>query len=195
MSKHTSKVGLIGLGYWGKNLCRNFHAIGYLAIACDTCPETTVKFQDMYPELAFTNTPADILTDPNITAVVIATPAAIHYDMALAALENGKDVFVEKTLAINLDRAKALFDDIAEEKLNLYPHKIHWTNGKIPSVEKAEKVALPYANEKPLRNECQHFIQCIQTRTQPRTDGEEGLAVLSVLDAAERTIKQAVKLS
>lgn len=93
--------------------------------------------------------------------------------------------YKEQKLVVVGTKAMAVFDDMSREKLFIYPHKIKWEEGKIPVAEKAEYelvVGLQKQLE-PLKMECKHFIDCVRTRTRPKTDGENGLKVLRVLEA------------
>ena len=78
----------------------------------------------------------------------------------------------------------AVFDDMASEKLVLYPHRVEWKD-RNPSAVKAEAVAVALEAEEPLRNECNEFINCMVSRRAPLTDGREGLRVLRVLNACQ----------
>lgn len=83
----------------------------------------------------------------------------------------------------------AVFDDVEKErKLVLYPHRIDWVN-RIPVACKDEGQVVPLPAEEPLRKECEHFIECIVGRTTPRTGGADGVKVLQVLDACERSLR------
>jgi len=83
----------------------------------------------------------------------------------------------------------AVFDDGAANKLVLYPHKVEWKN-RVPTAVKAEAEAVPLDNGEPLKAECQAFIDSIATRKPAVTDGNEGLLVLKVLDACQRSLEQ-----
>ena len=83
----------------------------------------------------------------------------------------------------------AVFDDRAEQKLLLYPHRVSWA-GRIPKAVKAEAVAVEIDNVEPLKEECRHFLDCVVQRTTSRTDGREGLRVLRVLDACQASLEQ-----
>ena len=314
-------VSVIGCGHWGKNLVRNFHALGALHSVCDNTPEVAEKFAADYdvPALVWN----DILDTADVKAVVLASPAPFHYEMAKAALEKGKDVYVEKPICLKDEEAEDLcklaeandrvlmvghllhyhpiflklkelvtnkelgpikyiysnrlslgkirreenvlwsfaphdvsmilgllkgempsavsatgscqthgsiedtasvhmkfasgvdahihvswmnpfkeqklvvigekgmlvFDDTAEwsNKLVHYPHKIEVSND-VPALEKAEGVAIAVEQSEPLKDECAHFLHCIDTRETPRTDGVEGLSVLKVLNMADQAI-------
>ena len=92
------KVAVVGCGYWGRNLVRNFARLGALGVVADTVPGRADEAAHKYdvPALAY----AEALADPSISAVVLATPAEQHAEMALKALAAGKHVFVEKPLAL-----------------------------------------------------------------------------------------------
>jgi len=96
-----ARVCVAGCGHWGKNLARNFAAIGHLYAICETNAERLRAFADLYPGAKAYAKLEDALGDPESDAVVLATPAEEHGRMALAALRAGKDVFVEKPLALD----------------------------------------------------------------------------------------------
>ena len=317
------RVAVVGSGYWGRNLVRNFAALGALDVVCDTNESVTKTFQEQYPGIRCCQAFAEVLGDDTLTGVVIATPAATHASLAREALLAGKHVFVEKPLALtereghelatlarerklvlmvghvlwyhpaviqlqslirsgelgqvryvysnrlNMgkvrreenvlwsfaphdvsvilgllgempesvqaqggnylhqriadttvtllnfasgarahifvswlhpfkeqklvvvgERKMAVFDDTAPwpEKLTLYPHSVEW-DGNVPVARKADAEAVPLEQEEPLKNECQHFLDCIQTGAKARTDASEGLGVLKVLNACERALE------
>src|SRR5213596_402612 len=308
----TSKinVAVVGIGYWGKNLVRNFHELGALAMLCDGERSVEERCGNEYKSVRFCGDFSVVLSDPSISAIALATPATTHYKMAKAALEAGKDVFVEKPLAIDVKHGEelvtlaaskqrilmvghilryhpaipklqtlieagvlckinylysnrlnigkirteenitwsfaphditvmlallnetpsrvscqggaylrrhvvdvtlshfefpsgvqahvfvswlhpvkeqrlvivgsekmAVFDDTADHKLILYPHKVAWLN-RIPTAVKAEGEIIEIEHSEPLHSECQHFLDCIATRTSPVSNGSEGLRVL-----------------
>src|SRR5690349_8513798 len=92
-------VCVVGCGHWGKNLVRNFHALGNLHSVCERNPALLDRFQNEYRVRGFSSV-TEALEDPEVDAIVVAAPAAEHKPIALAALEAGKDVFVEKPLAL-----------------------------------------------------------------------------------------------
>jgi UDP-2-acetamido-3-amino-2,3-dideoxy-glucuronate N-acetyltransferase len=96
--------------------------------------------------------------------------------------------FKEQKLVVVGSKAMAVFDDVSAEKLYLYPHKIEWIDGKIPVAEKAEREIIPVEKAEPLKSEVQHFIDCVHTRRQPKTDGREGVRVLGILERAEKDL-------
>jgi UDP-2-acetamido-3-amino-2,3-dideoxy-glucuronate N-acetyltransferase len=315
-------VAVVGMGYWGKNLVRNFHQLGALRVVCDSDPRVRDLVARDYPGAEYCASYDDLLKNPNVSGVALATPAIKHYEMAKAALEAGKDVFVEKPLAVEVKQGEelvklaaargrmlfvghilqyhpavlklrelvrsgalgrvqyiysnrlnigkirneenilwsfaphdisvmlallnekperisctggtylspgvsdvtvsnfsfpsgvqahifvswlhpvkeqrlvvvgsekmAVFDDGAAQKLVLYPHKVEWKN-RVPTAVKAEAEAVPLDNGEPLKAECQAFIDSIASRKPAVTDGNEGLLVLKVLDACQRSLEK-----
>jgi len=318
MQNPNKKIAVIGTGHWGRNLVRNFQELGVLSAICDIEPQNLRGVQQAFNlRNAFMNY-QELFTYPEIDAVVISTPAATHYEITKAALKAGKDVFVEKPLALKTpeaeellklseaqkrilmvdhllqyhpavlklkelidsgkvgkllyiyshrlnigrlrtaenilwsfaphdisvilsltnkepkkikvfgeayvqdhvydttitdltfdDRLKAhiyvswlhpfkeqklvvignygmaVFNDMeSEEKLTLYPHKIEWIK-QMPVAAKANKEVIPVEQKEPLKEACQHFLECIEKRKTPRTDGREALTVLQILQAAQ----------
>lgn len=121
------------------------------------------------------------------------------YDTTLTTLEFSGGVkghifvswlhpFKEQKLIVVGSKAMAVFDDMSRDKLFLYPHRISWKSGKVPVAEKAEHKAIELKKKEPLREELRHFAGCVLERKTPKTDGREGLRVLRILDAAERSM-------
>ena len=102
-------IAVIGNGYWGKNLVRNFHALGVLKVVCDMRPEALEEAHAQYG-VRTCYLPEALLGDPDIHAVAIAAPAAQHYELAKASLEAGKDVYVEKPLALRVEEGQELVE-------------------------------------------------------------------------------------
>jgi UDP-2-acetamido-3-amino-2,3-dideoxy-glucuronate N-acetyltransferase len=317
----TSAVAVIGCGYWGKNLVRVFSQLGALRLVCDTDPARFAALPIQGSPPRYTDKLADVLADAEVKAVAIATPAATHYQVVKQCLEAGKDVFVEKPLALNADEGRqlvalagersrilmvghillyhpaivklrqlieqgalgrllycysnrlnmglirteenilwsfaphdisvmlhllgeepvsaeaegqsyltpgvvdvtlsrlrfrsgvtghvfvswlhpskeqklvvvgseqmAVFDDTAQQKLLLYPHRVDWAS-RAPRAIKAEAVAVELEKAEPLSAECRHFLDCVAGRRTPLSDGREGLRVLKVLDACQRSLE------
>lgn len=103
-------IAVIGNGYWGRNLVRNFHQLGALHTVCDGNLTVEAEIREKYPEVNFQKNYADVLAEKDIRAVVLATPAIMHFEMARQAIEAGKDVFVEKPLALRADQGAELVD-------------------------------------------------------------------------------------
>ena len=101
-------VGLAGLGYWGPNLARNFGELAELRWLCDLDPELQATFAPRYPRAQVTANFDVLVNDDGLDAVVIATPAVTHYELAKQALEAGKHVLVEKPPALNGSEAEEL---------------------------------------------------------------------------------------
>ena len=104
------EIGQIGLGAWGKNLLRNFTSINqcHVRMACDADDATCAGASEAFRGVVLTTRYEEVLKDDKIEAVVIATPPALHYKLAMEAIEAGKDVFVEKPLVLNLADGKKL---------------------------------------------------------------------------------------
>jgi UDP-2-acetamido-3-amino-2,3-dideoxy-glucuronate N-acetyltransferase len=319
-------IGVVGCGYWGKNLVRNFHELGSLHAVCDSEESRIAEMSKSYSVAAVRDI-EELLAMPEIQAVAIAAPAAEHYSLAKRSLLAGKDVFVEKPLALRVDegrelvglarkrslilmvghllhyhpalielyrivqegelgkiqyisssrlnlgklrteedilwsfaphdisailyllgesptrvaaqgvshlnhpisdvtftilnfesgvkahvfvswlhpfkeqklvivgdRKMAVFDDTqTERKLVIYPYRIDWIN-RVPVARKAEGEVVRLSSDEPLRLECTHLLECVRDRTQPRTDGENGVRVLKVLHAAGESIRGQGKL-
>ena len=311
-------VAIFGCGYWGKNLVRNFHQLGALQLVCDTTAEGRAVAAATATGCEVVSDPESVLVSP-VPAIVIATPAETHFSLARQALEAGKDVFVEKPLAltyhegrqlVDLARARgrilmvghvleyhpgilrlrklvasgelgkvryiysnrlslgkirreenilwsfaphdiaiilrligetpfevvacggvyvspniadvtvtnllfdngvrahifvswlhpfkeqrlvvvgskkmASFDDVGK-KLVVYDQHVDWRDG-VPEPIKNGGTEIQFSPEEPLRNECLAFLSSVETRQQPLTDGESGVAVLKVLQAAQRSL-------
>src|SRR5215471_7343124 len=106
--EHKVGVAVVGGGYWGRNLARNFYELGALGASCDANESVKDECAQKYQEVRFCSEFHEVLSDPSITAVALATPAVSHYEMAKAALNAGKDVFVEKPLAIDVKHGEFL---------------------------------------------------------------------------------------
>jgi UDP-2-acetamido-3-amino-2,3-dideoxy-glucuronate N-acetyltransferase len=316
------KVGLVGCGYWGKNLARNLHQMASLAWVCDSSPKVLEGARAAYKGVRAARSLDGLLADRGVKAVAIAAPAEQHHALARRCLLAGKDVFVEKPLAlripeaeelVDLARAKkrvlmvghileyhpairklkefvdsgelgdilhiysnrlnlgkvrteenilwsfaphdisvillltgampevattsgqhylqhdvadvtmswlafpgktrahifvswlhpfkeqklvvvgsrkmAVFDDVAKEgKLRIYDKGIEWRDGR-PVIRQTAESTLFFPEMEPLREELLHFQDCVRTRRTPRTDGANGLRVLRVLDACQRSIQ------
>lgn len=109
-----TKVAVIGSGYWGINLVRNYYNLGVLKTVCDKSTQTLNKIQETYRGISITTNYDGVLRDEEIKGIVIALPAESHFDFAEKALRHGKDVFVEKPLALQIDQAAHLCDAAAK---------------------------------------------------------------------------------
>lgn len=97
------QIAVIGGGYWGRNLVRNFAQLGALHTVCDPNPRVEDEVRVKYPHARFRRDYREVLADVDVKAVVLATPAVTHFEMARRAMEAGKDVYVEKPLALNVE--------------------------------------------------------------------------------------------
>jgi predicted dehydrogenase len=318
----TTNFAMVGLGYWGPNLARNINSMpgGNLIALCDRREDLLTDLQSKYPNVSTTTDFDSLLANPDIHALFLATPAETHYALAKRALEAGKDVMVEKPLALthsdgaelvqiaarnkrilmvghvleyhpaivrlqqlvqegelgkvryiysnrlslgkvrreenilwsfaphdiavilrlmdsrlpfevvacggsyvqpniadvtvtNLlfdngvrahifvswlhpfkeqrlvvvgSKKMASFDDVSK-KLVLYDQRVDLREGE-PVPIKGEGQDVPYPADEPLQLECRAFLEAVQTRRQPLTDGLSGLRVLRVLQAAQRSL-------
>jgi UDP-2-acetamido-3-amino-2,3-dideoxy-glucuronate N-acetyltransferase len=321
-SQPSARICVAGCGHWGKNLARNFSGLGYLQAICESDPARLASFAKLYPQAKPYARLEDAIADGELDAVVLATPAEEHCRMALAALRAGKDVFVEKPLALDWQEGMQMVDTarecgrilmvghllryhpailkvqelVAEEafgrieyiysnrlsmgkirreenalwsfaphdisvilaltrqlpmqviatggaylqpniadvtvsnllfergtrchifvswlhpykeqrlvvigskqmavfedsrpdnKLLLFDKRIEWKDGAIEAA-KAPSIPVPFDPEEPLRRECLHFIECVSSRRKPNTPGEEGVEVLQVLQACQRSLE------
>jgi predicted dehydrogenase len=114
-------VGVIGYGYWGPNLVRNLVECpgAAMKVVCDMKPERLAQVERRYPGLRTTTSASDLINDPQVDAVVIATPVKHHFEFALTALRAGKHVLVEKPLASTSAEATQLIDEAAARRLVL----------------------------------------------------------------------------
>ena len=315
-------IAVVGCGYWGKNLVRNFAELGALHTICDSSPEVIDQLHTLYPKVKKQTSFEAVLADREIRAVVISSPAALHYSMAKQALLGGNDVFVEKPLSLTVDEGEelvrlaeekdrilmvghvleyhpgiirlkelvdegelgkidyiyssrlnlgkfrteenilwsfaphdisvilllldelpenvsahggcylhndiadvtvttmsfatgvrahifvswlhpykeqklvvvgdkkmAVFDDVSPvDKLQLYEHGIEWIDRE-PVPRKQEAIPVEFTMAEPLKLECQHFLECLESRNEPKTDAMSGLKVLKVLDACQRSLQ------
>jgi predicted dehydrogenase/acetyltransferase-like isoleucine patch superfamily enzyme len=318
----TPNVAVVGSGYWGKHLVRNYHELKALRLICDTNETVLSAFKKNYPDVETCLALNDVLLNEDVAGIVIATPAEMHYSFAREAILAGKHVYVEKPLVLheneaeelialaaehdrilmvghllqyhpvfvelkkmatngelgrinyiysnrlNLgkirreenilwsfaphdismilalageepesvvatggnylhkriadvttthltfssglqahvfvswlhpfkeqklvvvgDKKMAVFNDTKawDDKLFIFPHKIIWENN-FPVPDQGEPERLDIPPDEPLRLECRHFLKCIAAGKQPLTDGQEGLRVLKVLNAAQKSI-------
>ncbi|HEX7071231.1 MAG TPA: Gfo/Idh/MocA family oxidoreductase [Rhodothermales bacterium] len=113
----TVRIAQVGIGYWGRNLIRNFAAVPGVAViqACDQRAPVLKQVSEQFPQIKTTERYEDVLENPEVDAVVVATETPLHFEMARTALEAGKHVFVEKPMAQSVAEAEALVR-IAEER-------------------------------------------------------------------------------
>ncbi|MFC2156955.1 Gfo/Idh/MocA family oxidoreductase [Acidobacteriota bacterium] len=321
-------IAVVGCGYWGKNLVRNFYELDSLYAICDADSKILKTFKEKYDGIVTYTDYSRLLKDESVEGIVISTPAVTHFSLASEALEAGKDVFVEKPIALNYqegldlveqskkekrilmvghileyhpaihklktlidkgelgqiqyiysnrlnlgkfrteenilwsfaphdisviigllgempyevyanggnylnrdvtdvtttslnfksgvkahifvswlhpykeqklvvigDKKMIVFDDVnPDKKLSSYSHKIDWI-GRLPVPQKLEAESIEIDKAEPLKQECRHFIECMETRSTPTTDGENGLRVLKILEACQSSLRSAKTVS
>jgi UDP-2-acetamido-3-amino-2,3-dideoxy-glucuronate N-acetyltransferase len=122
---------------------------------------------------------------PDTTLTTIDFPSGVKAHIFVSWLHP----FKEQKLVVVGDEKMAVFDDVSQEKLLLYPHKIEWLQ-RVPVAAKAEAELVQVEMDEPLKAECQHFLECVAERVTPKTDGREGLRVLQVLEASQESLNQ-----
>ncbi|MDR3135085.1 MAG: Gfo/Idh/MocA family oxidoreductase, partial [Deltaproteobacteria bacterium] len=110
MSHKSQKplVAVLGAGYWGRNLVRDFSSLGALKVICDPDQAVREAMAKAYPGATIVDSPDKALADKAVTAVAIATPAPTHAALVIEAINAGKDVFVEKPLALKVEDGEAM---------------------------------------------------------------------------------------
>lgn len=122
----SPRVAVIGSGYWGKNLVRNFHDLKALAAICDCNQETLRQFSAQYPTCRTVRSFGEVLQDKELDAVCIATPAETHANLVREALLAGKDVLVEKPLCLSVETGRALVQLALEQQRILMVGHLLW---------------------------------------------------------------------
>jgi len=120
-------IAVVGAGYWGKNLVRNFYQLDTLKTICDTSPDIRRQMSRDYPGVNITDSLELVLNDPDVEGVVIAVPAVLHFELARKVLMSGRHVFVEKPLALTYEDGQSLVN-LAEEgrKVLFVGHILHY---------------------------------------------------------------------
>jgi predicted dehydrogenase len=111
------QIGVIGYGYWGPQVVRNFHSTEgcEVAMVCDRSFDALGRAKKAHSDMRITTDPCEVLTATDIDAIAVVTPVWTHFDLAKAALENGKHVFVEKPFTSSAAQAEELID-LADSK-------------------------------------------------------------------------------
>ncbi len=97
--------------------------------------------------------------------------------------------YKEQKLVVVGSEKMAVFDDVSDEKLFLYPHEIEWVN-RVPIPQMKDAIAVETEMKEPLKEECRHFLECIESRENPKTNGREGLRVLEILQASQESLEK-----
>ncbi len=131
-------IALVGSGNWGKNIARNLHEMGYLACIYDSNEKLSEKLSDDYNLPTFELN--KIIEDKNINAIVIASPAITHKDLAVQALKNDKDVFIEKPFCLSLHDAKTISELATNrDRVLMIGHLLNYHNAFIKMKELLQK--------------------------------------------------------
>ena len=159
----TIKVGIAGLGYWGPNLARNFAGLGGCDVAwlCDADPDALERVGRSIPSARPTADLGDLLGDPELDAIVLATPVPTHAELAVRVLEAGKHCFVEKPLAQDVESAeRAVAAADAAGRILMVGHLLEYH----PAVAKLKEIA----GQRRARRHPLHLLQPPQPREAAR---------------------------
>ena len=115
------RFGVIGYGYWGPNVVRNLNQLEKAEVlaVCDTSAAARQRIQKAYPDVDVSSDPAELMRSPEIDAIAVVTPVWTHYELAKAALEHGKHIFVEKPFTSNTAQAEELIELAAKKNLKI----------------------------------------------------------------------------
>ncbi|MEW5945083.1 MAG: Gfo/Idh/MocA family oxidoreductase [bacterium] len=145
--KEDVRIAVIGAGYWGKNLVRSFYGVegGRLAAVCDVAPGAFSSLKRLYRDVRYVRDYGEVISSGDVDAVVVATPAELHYRMAMDALRAGKHVLVEKPLSLKSGDCRRLIAEAEKRKLILmaghtflYNDAVNAVKGLIDSGELGE---------------------------------------------------------
>ena len=121
------KLALIGGGYWGKNLIRDFNKCGVLDTICEIDDKAIERYNKEYPNIKTTKNWNEILESEEINAVCVSLPAEMHYKFTKEALENDKDVYVEKPITLDIKEAEELVEIAkSKNKILMVGHLLHY---------------------------------------------------------------------
>ncbi len=114
-------IGVIGYGYWGPQIVRNFHSLegARVLVVCDKEKEVLKRARHAYPDLEVSTDLDRVLTSPHVDAVAVVTPVQTHFELAKAALQNGKHIFVEKAFTTTSEQARQLIELAEKKKLRI----------------------------------------------------------------------------
>jgi predicted dehydrogenase len=120
-SENTVRFGVVGYGYWGPNVVRNLDQLEEADVigVCDSSSAARKRVSKLYPHLDITSDPADLMKSSKVDAIAVVTPVWTHYELAKAALENGKHIFVEKPFTSNVAQAEELIELAARKNLKI----------------------------------------------------------------------------
>ena len=131
------KLGVIGYGYWGPNIVRNFSSQPdcQLVAICDKNPKAVAQVLSRHPAVHATSNPDEVTSSPKIDAVAIVTPVSTHYELARKALENGKHVFVEKPFTATSAQAEELIELADRKNLQIMVDHTFLFNGAVRKIK------------------------------------------------------------
>jgi predicted dehydrogenase len=131
------RVGVIGYGYWGPNIVRNFQSLDNcrLAAVCDKSVNALRRAHQAFPAVELTDDFNDILTSPDIDAVAVITPVWTHFELAKAALQNGKHVFVEKPFTSSSAQAEELMELALRNNLKIMVDHTFLFSGSVRKIK------------------------------------------------------------
>src|SRR5580700_5126788 len=138
-SEAMVKFGVVGYGYWGPNVVRNLDRLDEAEVVavCDKSAAARKKVAKAYPDVLVTDDAAELMSSPEIDAIAVITPVWTHYELAKAALENGKHIFVEKPFTSNSAQAEELIALAAKKNLKIMvDHTFLFT----PAVQKIKQL-------------------------------------------------------
>ena len=115
------KFGVVGYGYWGPNVVRNLDRLDEAEVVavCDKSASARKKVAKAYPDVLVTDDSAELMSSPEIDAIAVVTPVWTHYELAKAALQHGKHIFVEKPFTSNAAQAQELIELAARKNLKI----------------------------------------------------------------------------
>lgn len=134
----TIRVGVIGYGYWGPNIVRNFHGQerSKVVAVCDQSPKSLKRVQQAHPNIQVMTDCQELLSSSEIDAVAVVTPVWTHYELAKKALENGKHVFVEKPFTCTVAQAEELIELAERKKLKIMVDHTFLFTGAVNRIRK-----------------------------------------------------------
>ena len=114
-------IGVVGYGYWGPHIVRNFHTVNdaRVAVVCDKRAESLKRAKQAFPDVEVTTDICQVLMSSDVDAVAVVTPVWTHFELAKAALENGKHVFVEKPFTSTSEQAQQLVELAGKKNLRI----------------------------------------------------------------------------
>ena len=132
------RFGVIGYGYWGPNIVRNLRSLEGCQVVgvCDQSPAARKRMQSAHPGIPVYADAAELVTSPDVDAIAVITPVWTHYDLAKAALENGKHVFVEKPFTGNVAQAEELINLAEQKNLQIMVDHTFLFTGAVRKIEK-----------------------------------------------------------